>query len=39
MTGWSAESAQGWAVVITTFMFERVGVIFDTEGLVEALKN
>ncbi len=30
---------QGWAVVITTFMFERMGVIFDTEGLVEALKE
>ena len=29
---------QGWSVVITTFMFERIGVIFDTEGLVEALK-
>ncbi|HEX2369605.1 MAG TPA: acyl-CoA dehydrogenase family protein [Acidimicrobiia bacterium] len=30
---------QGWSVVITTFMFERIGVIFDTEGLVEALKH
>jgi alkylation response protein AidB-like acyl-CoA dehydrogenase len=30
---------QGWAVVITTFMFERMGVIFDTEGLVGALKG
>ena len=30
---------EGWGVVITTFMFERVGVIFDTEGLVEALKG
>jgi acyl-CoA dehydrogenase len=30
---------QGWAVVITTFMFERIGVIFDTEGLVGALKG
>ena len=30
---------QGWAVIITTFMFERIGVIFDTEGLVGALKG
>ncbi len=29
---------QGWAVVITTFMFERTGIIFDTEGVVAALK-